>query len=317
VLYGPLLRNIFIGIDGQSMDAKTLSTALEAVEKMHGTGVSLRRFVPSRANDERLKEWWGRYERASASPGALRSLVKMNMEMNVRHVLPMIRVPTLVVQRTGDRVVLAEHVREDARLIPNVKYVELPGDDHIPIDANADSVFDEIEEFLTGSRPAHEPDRVLATVLFTDIVGSTERAAELGDSRWTELLERYYGAARRELERFRGREIKTTGDGLLATFDGPARAIRCAQSIRDAAKSLGLETRSGLHTGECELLGDDVGGIAVHIGARVNAEATPGEVLVSSTVKDLVAGSGLTFEERGAKRLKGVPDEWRLFAALS
>jgi len=261
-----------------------------------------------------LKEWWGRYERASASPGAMRALAQMNMKIDVRDVLPVIHVPTLVVHRTGDRIASVEPIREDVRLIPNAKYVELPGEDHAPVDANADSIFDEIEEFLTGSRPIHEPDRVLATVLFTDIVGSTERAAELGDSRWTGLLEEYYGAARRELERFRGREIKTTGDGFLATFDGPARGVRCAQAMGGVASPLGLSIRAGLHTGECELMGDDVGGIAVHIGARVMAEAGPGEVLVSSTVKDLVAGSGLTFEDRGARQLKGVPDEWRLFA---
>jgi class 3 adenylate cyclase len=179
---------------------------------------------------------------------------------------------------------------------------------------DSDVLLDEVQEFLTGVRPGPEPDRVLATVLFTDIVGSTEKAAELGDRRWHHLLDSYYTLARKELERFRGREIKTTGDGLLATFDGPARGIRCACAMRESARHISIDTRAGLHTGECEAMGDDIGGIAVHIGARVAAEATGGEVLVSSTVKDLVAGSGLEFEDRGPHRLKGVPDEWRLFA---
>ena len=311
VLHGALFRSLLASVDDAAV-----ASVLDGIEEAWGSGQSLGRFVPSRADDVKLKEWWGRYERASASPGALRALIRMNMKLDVRAVLPVIHVPTLVVHRTGDRVAPVEPIREDVRLIPDAKYVELPGEDHVPVDADADSILDEIEEFLTGSRPVHEPDRVLATVLFTDIVGSTERAAELGDSRWTGLLEQFYGAARTEMERFRGREIKTTGDGFLATFDGPARAVRCAQSVGTAAGSLGLSMRAGLHTGECELMESDIGGIAVHIGARVMAEAGPGEVLVSSTVKDLVAGSGLTFEDRGARKLKGVPDEWRLFVVL-
>ena len=308
VLYGAVMRNLFAGVD-----EATVESLLDSLEMMP-TGDLIAMMAPSRADDVKFEEWWGRYTRASASPGSIRALLRMNMKMDVRHVLPMLRVPTLVVHRTGDRLAPVEHIREDARLILDVKYVELPGEDHLPIDANAGAIFDEIEQFLTGSRPVHEPDRVLATVLFTDIVGSTERAAELGDSRWTDLLEEYYGAARSELERFRGQEIKTTGDGFLATFDGPTRGVRCAQSMGAAAGSLGLSIRAGLHTGECELMENDVGGIAVHIGARVMAEAGSGEVLVSSTVKDLVAGSGLEFEDRGSHRLKGVPDEWRLFA---
>jgi len=205
------------------------------------------------------------------------------------------------------RLLYGQHQRNRHRL-------QLPGVDHLPFLGDADAILDEVQEFLTGVRPAPEPDRVLATVLFTDIVGSTQRAAELGDRRWHDLLDSYYGLARRELERFRGREIKTTGDGFLATFDGPARGIRCASAISDSAGQLGLAMRAGLHTGECEMMGDDIGGIAVHIGARVAAKAAAGEVLVSSTVKDLVAGSGLQFEDRGSYRLKGVPEEWRLFA---
>jgi class 3 adenylate cyclase len=310
VLYGALLRNPFANIEEAAFES-----ILDRLEKMD-TGKLIARMAPSRADDVKLKEWWGRSARAAASPGSMRALFRMNRKIEVSHVLPVIRVPTLVVHRTGDSIAPVDWIREDVRLIPKAKYVEFPGEDHLLIDANADSVLDEIEEFLTGSRPVHEPDRVLATVLFTDIVGSTKRAAEMGDSRWTGLLEQYYGAARQELERFRGREIKTTGDGFLATFDGPARAVRCAQSIGGAAVSLGLSIRAGLHTGECELMEDDIGGIAVHIGARVMAAAGPDEVLVSSTVKDLVAGSGLVFEDRGARQLTGVPDEWRLFAVL-
>ncbi len=201
-----------------------------------------------------------------------------------------------------------------AERIPGAKYVELPGDDHFASAGDPDAILDEIQEFLTGVRPVPEPDRVLATVLFTDIVGSTGKAAELGDSRWRDLLETFYGLAERELDRFRGHEVKTTGDGFLATFDGPARGIRCACAISGSLGQLGIAIRAGLHTGECEMMGEDIGGIAVHIGARVAAEAADGEVLVSSTVKDLVAGSGLEFTDRGPHRLKGVPDEWRLYA---
>jgi class 3 adenylate cyclase len=204
---------------------------------------------------------------------------------------------------------------ELASRIPGAKYVELPGVDHMPWAGDAESVLGEVEEFLTGARSTPEPDRVLATVMFTDIVGSTERATELGDTRWRELLAEHQGSVRQELARFRGREVKALGDGYLATFDGPARAIRCGQAIADAARSSGLEVRIGLHSGEVEVIDDDVGGIAVHIAARVGALAGAGEVLVSSTVRDLVAGSGIGFEDRGARPLKGIPDEWRLFAA--
>ena len=202
-----------------------------------------------------------------------------------------------------------------AAQIPGAQYVELPGIDHVPWAGDTDAVVGEIEEFLTGARSVPEPDRVLATVMFSDIVGSTQRAAELGDERWRELLSAHHEAVRRQLARFRGREVKTLGDGSLATFDGPARAIQCGRAIADEARSLGLEERIGLHSGEVELIGDDVGGIAVHIAARVGALAAAGEVLVSSTVKDLVVGSGIQFEDRGARELKGIADEWRLFAA--
>jgi class 3 adenylate cyclase len=219
--------------------------------------------------------------------------------------------------RIGDRDIRVEEARYIAQHIPGARLVELPGDDHLPWTPDMDLALDEVERFLTGSIRRPEPDRVLATVLFTDIVDSTARAAGLGDRRWRQTLQTYQGVVRRELDRFRGREIKTIGDGFLATFDGPARAIRCAFAIRDAARRAGLEVRAGLHTGECEVMPDDIGGIAVHIASRVVTEADPGEVLVSRTVKDLVAGSGIEFEDRGSRSLKGLNAEWQLFAAVA
>ena len=245
------------------------------------------------------------------------ALIRMAYEIDARSILPTVSVPTLVVHRSGDRIVPVEHGRYVAQHIRGAKYVELPGRDHTYWTGDAEVLLGEVQEFLTGVRPSAELDRVLATVLFTDIVGSSERAAELGDRRWRDLLENYYGLVRRQLERFRGREIDTAGDGLFATFDGPARAIRCASAVTAGTRQLGIEVRAGVHTGECEVIGDKVGGIAVHTGARVAAMANAGEVLVSHTVKDLVAGSGIRFEDRGAHALKGIPGEWRLFAALS
>jgi len=241
----------------------------------------------------------------------------MFLDIDIRHVLPLVQVPTLVIHRTGDRVVSVHAGRYLAEHIPGARLVELPGPDHSLFAGDPDVVVGEIEEFVTGARsaPAREFERVLATVLFTDVVGSTQRAVELGDRRWRELLERYYAVVRAELARYRGREVKTVGDGFLATFDGPARAIRAAQAIVSAMKPVGLEIRAGLHTGECEVLGEDIGGIAVHTGARIGSLAGAGEVLVSSTVKDLVAGSGIEFTERGVHTLKGVPGEWNLYAA--
>lgn len=250
----------------------------------------------------------------SASPAAAATLARMNGDIDVRHVLPAIRVPTLVLHSVNDQTVNVGAGRYVAERIPGAKYVELQGADHVPWLSDADVIADEIEEFLTGARHSPEADRVLATVLFTDIVGATESAAKLGDRRWHDLLDGHHALVRRELLRFRGREIDTAGDGFFATFDGPARAVRCACAISDAVRSLGIEIRAGLHTGECEVMDDKVGGIAVHIGARIAAHAEAGEVLVSNTVKDLVAGSGLSFRDRGAQTLKGVPGDWRLFA---
>jgi class 3 adenylate cyclase len=240
----------------------------------------------------------------------------MNSYIDVRDVLPTIRVPTLVLHRRGDHDVNVAEGRYLASRIPGAKFVELPGDDHWISAGDVDAIADEIEEFLTGTRTAPAPDRVLATVLFTDIVGSTARATELGDRRWRDLLEQHHAVVRSELARARGREVDTAGDGFFAAFDGPARAVRCAKAIVDGVRELGLDVRSGLHTGECELLDGKMSGIAVHTGARVAARAEPGEVLVSSTVKDLVAGSGLEFQDRGVHELKGIPGEWRLYAAV-
>jgi class 3 adenylate cyclase len=252
----------------------------------------------------------------SASPAAVLALTRMNRDIDVRHILPSIHVPTLVLHAVGDVVVDVHAGRYVAERIPHAKFVELPSDDHLPWAADADAILDEIEEFLTGSRHGPELDRILATILFTDIVGSTDRAADLGDKRWRDLLESFYGVVRRELTRFRGVEVGTAGDGVLATFDGPARGVRCARSITNAVLALGLNVRTGLHTGECEVIENNVGGIAVHTAARVATLAGPGEVLVSHTVKDLVAGSGIRFEPRGTHALRGVPGEWPLFAAI-
>jgi pimeloyl-ACP methyl ester carboxylesterase len=276
---------------------------------------SLRSTMPSMAEDDEFPRWWASYIRMSISPGARLDLGRMNAEIDVRAVLPAIRVPTLVLHKTGDRAVDIGEGRYLAEHIPGARLVELPGQDHIPVAENPGAVVGEIERFVSGLHDAApEPDTVLATVLFTDIVGSTATAAELGDRRWRELLELHHEAVRRELVRFRGREVDTAGDGFFATFDGPARAIRCACAVGESVGELGLELRAGVHTGECELLEDKVAGIAVSIGARVAARAAPGEVLVSSTVKDLVAGSGISFADRGVAELKGVPGEWRLFA---
>lgn len=257
--------------------------------------------------------------RFGSSPGSLEALHRMNKEIDIRHVLPAVRVPTLILHGSEDEVVPLEVARYMASRIPTARVVEIPGAGHLAYGAPAFAIATEVERFVTdvweaGGWEEGEPDRVLATILFTDIVGSTARAVELGDRAWRTLLERHHALIRRELVRFRGAEIDVAGDGFFARFDGPARAIRCAQAITERVRGLGLEVRAGLHTGECEVMDGKVGGIAVHIGARVAEEAQPGEILVSSTVKDLVAGSGLRFRERGSTRLKGVPEEWRLYS---
>jgi class 3 adenylate cyclase len=288
---------------------KRLETFAET-ERYWTTGLGWQDMAPS-LDPASLSEL-ARYYRRCASPGAAVALLKMNTYVDVRDVLPTIRVPAVVMHRTADRDANVEEGRYIAANIPGARFVDFPGADHSWWTQGRDAILDEIEELVTGARPVPEPNRVLATVLVTDIVGSTERVRALGDRAWADLLARHRAAVRRELERFRGREVDTAGDGFLATFDGPARAIRCAVAIRRAMRALGLELRTGVHTGECELLGDRVAGIAVHTSARISALAAPNEVLVSATVRDLVSGSGIVFEDRGEHELKGV-GERRIF----
>jgi class 3 adenylate cyclase len=276
--------------------------------------VAIRTVAPTRAADPAFRAWFSRVQRYSVSPGSAIAWYRLSGEIDVRDVLPSIRVPTLVMHRTDDMIVPVAHGRHLAAAIPGARYVELAGGEQFWFDGDSEAILAEVEEFVTGARPTPVPDRQLLTVLFTDIVDSTRRAAEIGDRQWRDLLASHHAVVRRELARARGREVKTIGDGFLATFDGPGRAIRCACAVRDAVRALGLEVRAGLHTGEVELIGDDVGGIAVHIGARVAARAAAGEVMVSSTVRDLVTGSGARFDDRGSYALQGVPGEWRLFA---
>jgi class 3 adenylate cyclase/alpha-beta hydrolase superfamily lysophospholipase len=276
--------------------------------------VFVRSQAPSLAHDEGFRQWLWRLQRYSMSPGAALAWYRMTREIDIRHVLPVIRVPTLVLHRAGDSVMDPGGSRYMAERIASARYVELPGNDNLPLAGDVEALVDEVQEFLTGARPAPEHDRVLATVMMTDIVGSTERAVQLGDRGWRDLLEAHHSAVRTELARFGGREVDTAGDGFLATFDGPARAIRCALAIVQRVRALGLEVKVGLHAGECELIAGKMGGVAVHIGARVAGHARPGEVLVTSTVKDLVVGSGVQFADRGTTTLKGVPGEWHLFA---
>jgi class 3 adenylate cyclase len=279
-----------------------------------GDGSRIASLAPGAAESPRLRAWYGKLERLAASPGMARRLMLMNSRTDVRVALPSIQAPTLVLHRSGDRFIDIRHSRYLAEHIPGAKLVELPGEAALAFGGATSSELDEIEEFLTGARHSDDAERILATVLFADIVDSTRVAARVGDGAWRDTLAALEQSVGRELIRFRGRPVKTMGDGFLATFDGPARAIRCAAAIRDLARdSYGLEVRSGLHTGEVELVGDDIAGIAVHIGARVQSRAEPGEVLVSGTVRDLVAGSGIAFEDRGEHELKGIPDRWRLY----
>ena len=287
--------------------------AAAQVEREWGEDADLSMMAPNA--DEALKRWWISRARAAASPGAARDLILMNSQLDVRDVLGSVQAPTLVLHRTGDRDASVAEGRYLAERIPGARFVELPGNDHVPW-VDVDQVVDEVEEFLTGVRPLPEPNRVLATILFTDLVGSTEKATALGDHAWAELLAAHHQTVRRELERFGGEEIDTAGDGFLALFDGPARAIRCALAIRERVHALGLEIRIGVHTGEIERVDHAARGVAVHIAARVAANAAGGDVLVSSTTRDLVAGSGLSFADRGEHELKGVEERKRLFAAV-
>jgi class 3 adenylate cyclase len=299
---------------GDRTGAIDYDEALNALVAMWGTGEFKHALNPDMPWNEDIRATWARQERLSASPGTVALMLPLVTELNVRAVLPTIRVPTLVVHHADDVFIPAQQGKYIADHIPGAKYVELPGRNLFHFVEPWRESFQEIAEFLTGEQPDVADDRVLATVLFTDIVDSTRRAAEIGDRDWHALLDAHDAVVRSQLARFRGREVNTSGDGFLAMFDGPQRAIRCAMAIRDAVQTLGIQVRAGLHTGECEIRGDDIGGIAVHIGARVSALAGPNEVVVSSTLRDLVIGSGLEFEERGSYELKGVPGQWHLFA---
>ncbi len=280
-----------------------------------GTGDNLDNVAPTHADDDRMRAWLGRLERLSASPGAMRNLTANFEQVDVRHLLDTIRVPTLILHRTGDRLIDVRHSRYLAQTIPGARYVELPGEDSLLSAGDTEAVIGEVEEFLTGGRRGTPQERALLTVLFTDVVDATGRAAHLGDARWRDLLAAHDRVVRAEIERFDGQEVKTIGDAFLVIFDGaPSRALRCARAIVREVRALGIEVRAGLHTGECEIIGDDVGGMAVHIAARVGALAGPSEVLVSGTVFGTVVGSGIGFEERGYRELKGVPGKWPLFA---
>jgi class 3 adenylate cyclase len=312
VLYGCYARH-------PTLSGNLLERNIELIDRAWGTGeFCATSFYPGQSSDERLRRTLARWERQCASPSAAIAVFRMNSEIDARHILPTIRVPTLVLHRVGDSRVTVDAGRYLAAHIPGAKYLELPGADHMFLAEPdiADRITDEAQEFLTGFRSEVEPDRVLATVMFTDIVDSTKRASELGDRGWGALIDRHNEAVRKELARFRGREVKTLGDGFLATFDGPARAVRCAAAISASLRPLGITVRSGLHTGEIELKRDDVAGIAVHTAARVAAEAEAGETVVSSTVRDLVAGSGLNFQDRGIHELKGLPEALHLYSVL-
>jgi pimeloyl-ACP methyl ester carboxylesterase len=297
------------GVTSDNFDA-----LIRRIAEQWGRGVMLGSMAPGFADDAGVRQFWARYQRLAASPGAAVALMQMAREIDARHVLPVVKVPTLIIHRQGDRFIPVEHGRYTARQIRGAKYLELPGDDHLPWLGDANVVLDEIQHFLTGVRDRPLPETVLATVLFIDIVDSTSIAARVGDSQWRSLLEAFYVAVRQVLTQFRGREVDTAGDGFLAAFDGPARAVHCACAAAAAVRTLGIRVRCGLHTGECHVLKEKLAGLAVHIGARVASLAKPGEVLVSSTVRDLIAGSGLIFVDRGLQELKGVPGSWQLSA---
>ena len=313
-----ILYGAFAKFSGWYPTEEKLEAFYRYVEEKWGTGESVWKYAPTMAADAGFKKIWARHERVGATPAAAKALMRMNQEIDISGVLSAIRIPTLVIHRTGDAAVGIEDGRFLAQHIPNARLAEFTGADHLPyIGENADDITDEIQEFVTGSRPDIEPDRVLATVLLTDIVDSTKRASDLGDRRWRTLLDQHDDLVRQEISRFRGREVKSLGDGVLATFDGPARAVRCGVAIVQRARPLGLEVRCGLHTGEIELKGQDITGIAVHIAARIAAQAQGGEVLVSRTVRDLMAGSNLRLEDRGAYTLKGLSESMALFAAVT
>jgi len=315
ILYGSFAKRLWAPDYPIGVPTLDRQAYLDFIEQQWGEEADLSVVAPSLATNQEARRRFATIRRMSASPGAALAIARMNSEIDVRHVLPAIGVPTLVLHRIGDRDVKVENGRYLAANITGARYVELPGDDHVETTiSDADALLDEIEEFLTGVRHGPEPDRVLATLLFTDIVDSTARVSMLGDQRWRELKSSHHAIVRQELKRFRGTEVDTAGDGFFARFDGPARAIRCARTIARRVGTLGIEIRAGLHAGEVEVSHDGLAGLAVHIGARVMSLAGSGDVLVSSTVKDLVAGAGIEFEERGTHTLKGVPGQWQLFA---
>lgn len=318
ILYGAFAKRLWSEDYPWAPTLEEREKWIQSLEKGWGGPIEVSTLAPSTVHDEQFAKWFATYTRLSVSPSAAVALAKMNTYIDIRSILSSIHVPTLVIHRTGDLDVVVENGRYLARNIPSAKYVELSGEDHILWVGDTDSIADEIEEFLTGARSPRQIDRVLATILLTDIVGSTERAKELGDIAWKKLLLKHNEIVSKELVRFMGREIKSTGDGFLCTFDGPARAIKCACSIRDNVHELGISIRAGVHTGECELIGDnDIGGVNVHIAARVESIAKADEVLVSSTVKDLVSGSGIKFDDLGSHPLKGISEQLRLFRVSS
>jgi class 3 adenylate cyclase len=313
VLYGACARWLEAPDYPQGRPAALVAAYGERWIEGWGSGASLNVLAPSLAADPGFRRWWGRFERHSVRPGMVRPIFETINALDIRAVLPAIKVPTLVLHRRGDRLVDVANGRYLAATIPGARYLELPGDDHIYFAGDADALLDEVEEFVTGSRGTHDPDRILATVMFTDIVSSTEHAARLGDRRWHDLISDHDQLVSNQVSVYRGRTIRSTGDGVFASFDGPARAIRCALSLIDVARTLDVHIRAGLHTGECELAGNDLAGVTVHIGARIADLAEPSQVLVSGTVRDLVVGSNIPFQFRGVQALHGVPGEWRLF----
>ncbi len=317
ILYAPVAKTVSTPDFPFGKTPEEQGVFFERFVREVGTGKNLRLQAPSVADDERFVDWWARFERLVASPSAYRELGRIFIDVDVRDVLSAIHVPTLVIHREGDAIVLEGQARYVAGQIADATYVELPGEDHLPFVGDAGAILDEVERFVTGRRPIPEIDKVLATVLFTDIVDSTRRQAGLGDEGWKDLVERHHAVVRDLLKTYRGEEQDTAGDGFFVRFDGPARAIRCAQNIVESVRPLGIDVRAGLHTGECEIVDGKCGGLALSIGARVMANAGPSEVLVSQTVKDLVAGSGLAFEDAGEHELKGVPDRWRLYRIAS
>jgi class 3 adenylate cyclase len=288
----------------------------DMIKKGWGGVTDLDILAPGMINDARFRQWWAAYLRRSASPADALALAQMNTQVDIRNILAAIHTPTLIIHRTGDMDANVGGSRYMSARIQGAQYVELPGNDHLPWVGNAQEILNEIEIFLTGELHIQEAERILATILFTDMVGSTQMATSLGDERWRYLLNRHHEMVRKELTKYRGQEIETTGDGFLATFDGPARAIRCACAIRDVLAQAGITIRAGLHTGECELMGHNIGGIAVHLCSRVMSKAGNGEVLITQTVRDLVAGSGIKFESRGKHSLKGITGEWELFLVV-